>query len=73
MNRLTISSLAFIALLAAGAGFLGSRSQSIKGQVGTTGMATTHSQELQGAAQTDKLPVEEFEDRSLVFPREAKR
>jgi len=27
-------------------------------------------QELQGAAGTDKLPIENFEDRSLVYPRE---
>jgi hypothetical protein len=30
-------------------------------------------QELQTREQLDKLPVQEFEDRSLVFPRETSR
>jgi hypothetical protein len=35
------------------------------------GMPTV--QEMQKAAQQGKLPGEDFEDRSLVFPREAQR
>ena len=38
--------------------------------VGTAGMPTM--QELHSCANVDKLPAEDFEDRSLVFSREIK-
>jgi len=72
MKRLTIFTALFV-LIAAGAGLMAAHSLPTNSQVGTTGVAAMRSQELQGAARTDKLPVEDFEDRSLVFPREAQR
>lgn len=68
MKRLMISALAGVALLAGVTGMLRSRLLSIN--AGTAAMPTI--QELQSTLGADKLPVEDFEDRSLVFPREAK-
>ncbi len=72
MKRQMILVLAVVALFAAATGLLRSHSPSTNGLVGTAGMARSTSQEPQSAVATDKLPVEEFEDRSLVFPRETK-
>ncbi|TWB02348.1 hypothetical protein [Bradyrhizobium stylosanthis] len=41
------------------------------GSTPVTGMPAI--QEMQKVAQPGKLPTEDFEDRSLVFPREAQR
>ena len=68
MKRLVISVLAAVALLAGATGIL--RSRSVSTNVGTAAMPTM--QELQSEAGVDKLPVEDFEDRSLVYPRETK-
>jgi hypothetical protein len=65
MKILTISALAAAALLAGTASILRPHS------VGTAGMPTM--QELHSSASIDKLPSEDIEDRSLVFPRETKR
>jgi len=40
--------------------------------LGRTGDGPTL-QEMQSARKADRLPVEDFEDRSLVFPRETTR
>ena len=68
MKILTISALAAAALLTGTAGIL--RPHLHPTNVGTAGMPTM--QELHGSANVDKLPSEDFEDRSLVFPRETK-
>lgn len=70
MTRLMISAMASVALLAAATSMLQSRSFPTNGAVGTAGMPTV--QELQSAAGVEKLPVQEFEDRSLVYPRETR-
>lgn len=69
MKHLTIIALVGVALLAGVTGMLRSRLPS--SNAGTAPMPTIH--ELQSAAPVDKLPVDDFEDRSLVFPRELKR
>jgi hypothetical protein len=66
MKILTISALAAIALLVGTASILRSHLY----PVGTAGMPTM--QELHSSANVDKLPSEDFEDRSLVFPRATK-
>jgi hypothetical protein len=63
--------LTAVGLLAAVTGIPRSHSISTLGRAGTDGAST--SQEMQSARSVDKLPVEDFEDRSLVFPRESKR
>jgi|AmaraimetFIIA100_FD_contig_71_4923732_length_1025_multi_4_in_0_out_0_2 hypothetical protein len=68
MKILMISALAAAALLTGTAGIL--RSHLHPTNVGTAGMPTM--QELHGSAHIDKLPVEDFEDRSLEHPRETK-
>jgi hypothetical protein len=70
MKRLMISALAFVALLAAGTGLFRSHALLINSQVGITGIATSTSQDY-GARGTD-IAIQDFEDRSLEFPREKK-
>ncbi|MFY9958042.1 hypothetical protein [Bradyrhizobium sp.] len=41
------------------------------GRAGTASMSTL--QDMQSARGAEKLPAEDFDDRSLVFPRETKR
>ena len=69
MKRLMIAVLVAGALLAGVTGVLRSHSLSIN--AGTAAMPTM--QELHGTAGVDKLRVEDFEDRSLVFSKETKR
>ena len=70
MKILMISALAAVAFALVGtAGILRSNSHSIN--VGTAGMPTM--QELHSYANVDKLPAEDFEDRSLEYPRETWR
>jgi len=64
-----ISIVTFVALLAAAAEMRRPHSLSANGE--TAGMPA--SQELQHAAGAGKLSAEDFDDRSLVFPRETKR
>ena len=66
MKILMISAIAAATLLGGTAGILRSRPTN----VGTAGMPTM--QELHLFANVDKLPTEDFEDRSLIFPRETK-
>jgi hypothetical protein len=68
MTRLIISAFLAVALVAGGAAAI-LRSGSPSTGVGTAAMRTM--QELQ--ANVDKLPVEDFEDRSLEYPRETRR
>ncbi len=69
MKILMISAVAAIVLLTGTVGIL--RSHLHPTNVGTTaGMPTM--QELQDSAKVDKLPTDDFEDRSLVFSRGTK-
>jgi hypothetical protein len=70
MKRLMISAFAAVALLAAATNMLRSHSPSTDGLVATAGMPSL--QELQSAADVNKLPTGEFEDRSLVYSTETK-
>jgi hypothetical protein len=70
MKRLIISAFLAVALLAGGAAAI-HRSRSLSTSVGTAGMPTM--QELHGSANVDKLRAEDFEDRSLEYPRETRR
>jgi len=63
-----ISFIAAVGLLAAVVGV--PRSHSGSTDVETSGMPTLRDMHARGA---DKLPAQEFEDRSLVFHRESKR
>jgi len=69
MKILIIGALAAIALFAAVTGMLQSHSSSTTGYAGKQSGSTL--QEMQ-SGRSDKLPAYDFEDRSLVFPREAR-
>jgi hypothetical protein len=71
MKRLMISAFAAVALLTAATTMLWSRSPSIPHPVGPVGM--TSLQELHSAAGVSKLPIEEFEDLSLVYSTATRR
>ena len=71
MKMLIIGGIAAVALFAAVNGVLRSHSPSTIGYAGKRSGSTV--QEMQSNRSVDKLPVEDFEDLSLVFPREAKR
>ena len=62
MKRLMISAFAAVALIAAGTIVLRSH---LPSAVGATGMMTL--QERPAVASANKLPIEEFEDMSLVY------
>jgi hypothetical protein len=68
MKVLIICALTAAAVLAGVTGIR--RSHSPSTNVGTAAMPTI--QELQSTARAYKLPAEDFDDRSLVYPREAK-
>ncbi|MDE2332677.1 MAG: hypothetical protein KGK16_18105 [Bradyrhizobium sp.] len=65
------SFVAAVGLLAAVAGIPRSHSGSTIGRAGATSTLTV--QEMQSSSAAGKLPAEDFDDRSLVFPRESKR
>ena len=67
MTRLTIGGLIAVASLVTATTMLRSHTWPI---VGTTGANRLAVQESQTRSQADKLPVQDFDDRSLVFPRE---
>jgi hypothetical protein len=71
MRRLMISALAAVALLAAATTMVPLHSPTTARPAVTTGM--TSLQELHTAAGVNKLPIEEFEDMSLVYPTKTKR
>jgi len=66
-----VSFIAAVGLLAAVTGIPRSHSGSTIGRAGTTSTSTLR--DMQSGRSADKLPVEDFDDRSLVFPRESKR
>jgi hypothetical protein len=69
MKLLMISAFAAVALFAAATSMLRSNLPSNDGRA--SGMPSL--QELQSTADVNKLPIEEFEDRSLVYSNEKKR
>jgi hypothetical protein len=71
MTRLIISGFAAIAVLAAATTMLWWHSPSSARSVGASGM--TSLQELHTTAGVGKLPIEEFEDMSLVYSTAPKR
>jgi hypothetical protein len=66
VKSLMISGLAAAALLAAATTMLRSHSPSTERPVGAAGMTL---QELRAAAGANKLPIEDFEDMSLVYSK----
>lgn len=71
MKHLVISAFAAVALLAAATGMLRSHSPSSDRLAEAVGMPAL--QQLQSSADAKKLPVEEFEDQSLVYSSVPKR
>jgi hypothetical protein len=71
MKRLLISAFAVVAMLAAATTVLQSRSSATRFSAGTAGMMSV--QELHAAVGLNKLPIEEFEDQSLVYSAAPKR
>jgi hypothetical protein len=69
MKRLMIVAFATVALFAAATAML--RSPSTKLSAATAAMPSLH--ELHTAAGVNKLPIEDFEDMSLVFSTATKR
>jgi hypothetical protein len=65
MKRLMISGLAAVALLAVATTMLWSRSPSTGHPVEPAGLMTL--QEMHSGARINKLPIEEYEDQSLVY------
>jgi len=70
MNRLIIAGFAAIAVLAAATTMLRSHSLTGSHAAVTTGMAS--SQQRQNSTVVNKLPIEEFEDMSLVYSNSPK-
>ena len=71
MKRLLNSALAVVALLIAATAVLRSNSSATSFSVGPAGLMSV--QEPGVAADLSKLPIEEFEDLSLVYPAAPKR
>jgi hypothetical protein len=71
MKPLIICFIAAVGLLAAVTGIPRSPSISTVGRAGTSSTSTL--QDMQSGRSADKLPVDDFDDRSLVFPRDPKR
>ncbi|OKO76262.1 hypothetical protein [Bradyrhizobium sp. NAS96.2] len=66
-----VSFTAAVGLLAALTGIPRSHSGWTTGRSGTASTSILH--DMQSARSMDNLPAEDFEDRSLVYPRENKR
>ena len=71
MKPLIVFFIAAVGLLAVVTGIPRSHSNATVGRAGTS--STLALQGMQSGRSADKLPVDEFDDRSLVFPRESKR
>lgn len=71
MKGLVVTAVTVFALLAAMHSIPRSHVVSSVGRAGTATGSTL--QDLQGARNAGKLPAEDFDDRSLVFPRETTR
>jgi hypothetical protein len=66
-----VSFIAAVSVIAALAGISRSHSGLTIGRAGTAHMSSL--QDMQSARGADQLPAEDFDDRSLVFPRESRR
>jgi hypothetical protein len=66
-----VSFIAAVGLLAAVTGIPRSHSISTIGRAGTASSSTL--QDVQSSRSAAELPADDFDDRSLVFPRESKR
>jgi hypothetical protein len=71
MKLLVIGAFSAVVLLTAAAIMLWSQSPSIARPVGPAGMLSL--QELHATAGVNKLPIEDFEDQSLVYAMVTKR
>jgi hypothetical protein len=71
MKRLMISAFAVVALLAAATTMWPSHSPATSFSAATAGMMSV--QELHAAAASKGLPIEDFEDQSLVYSTAPKR
>jgi len=71
MKRLVVSAFSAVVFLAVAASMQWSQSPSIARPVGPAGLMSL--QNLQATAVANKLPIEEFEDQSLVYSAVAKR
>ena len=67
---ISISFIAALGMLAVVTGIPRSHSDSTVGRAGAASMSTLQDRQNVRAG---KLPTEDFDDRSLVFPRESKR
>jgi hypothetical protein len=67
---ITVSFIAAAALLAAVTGISRSHSIATMGRADISGASTLH--DMQSSRSGEALPVDDFDDRSLVFPRESK-
>jgi hypothetical protein len=71
MMRLMITALAVVAMIAGSSILLRSRSSGIELSAGTAAMPSLL--ELHAAAGVHKLPLQDLEDQSLVYPTVEKR
>lgn len=71
MKGLIITVIAAIVLATAAASMQRSLSLATNGKAGAAGIPSL--QDMQSAADVNKLPAQDFEDRSLVYPRETGR
>ena len=71
MKRLMISAFAAVALLAVATTMLWSRSPSMGHPVEPAGLMAL--QEMHSGDRVNKLPIEDFEDQSLVYSTATKR
>lgn len=70
MSRLMITAIAAFVLGVGATTLLQSHSFSTNGHVGIASLAAPQGVQIPGTA--NSLPAEDFEDRSLVFPRQGK-
>jgi hypothetical protein len=70
MKHLIVSIIALFIAMAGATSILRSHTQLTNEVAGT---ATGSTLQEQGVRNGDKLPIEDFDDRSLIFPREAQR
>ncbi len=71
MMRMVISAMAFVAVIGVAVSVLGSRPASIELPATTAAMPSLL--ELHTVAGVDKLPMQDMEDQSLVYPTVEKR
>jgi len=71
MKRLMVSAFVAVGILAVATSMLWSRSPSTGHPVEPAGLMTL--QEMHSGARANKLPIEEYEDQSLVYSTATKR